>query len=446
MGQDRRKTIIVGAAIFVAVTMLILITTLSFLLKPDEATISRAFAGNMGYSAQIDDHTLYFFTGSAFAAYDLNTFTSKELTPFYALPTEITAVVFSKNGALVQATGYSAADSLYQTISNKNLNKFESYWWLFDFNTDKQTLIGEAGSETMVHEALWQDESTYVYDVRQPDGSLRLLQAKIGKGSSPIASLGQNASLEAAAQNQVFYIDTQVGSRRSLIQLNVASGQTTDLTPMYDVSDILALGPDVSMLLLANNYDPNAQPAKNDSGEGDSEGEVPLGQLLYYDSTAKKFTKIEDSFSGTAAWQPGSSDWVVAGQKASNGQSLIIFNKSNDFTKLDSKLDGNLEYLAVGRTNKGALVTNGYGDLYYASQQKIDGLPVLQDAVSLLGSNIFNSKFQMAYDGSYRQFNFYILRPPNKAGMDAALDYIRSKGIDPYQIRTKWYGADSPTF
>jgi hypothetical protein len=440
MEQNRKRALIIGAATFIVFALLALVILLSFAMRPATAVVSKAFANNIHNSVQVDDHTIYFFTGSAFAAYDLTTYATKDLTPFYAIPLDVDKVVIGKKGALARISNYSAVDSLFSTITSKGFDTAGTFWWLFDFDTKKITLVGSAGNEATVNQALWQDDTNYVFDERQGDSSLRLMQATIGQAPTQIASLGKNAGLVWASRDTVLYTDEQQDGRQSIMHLNIADGQTTELSPQYDVNAVLATGPDQSMLFIVG--DSNRKPSISEAASELEEDDAPVGQLYLYDGTAKQFTKLEDDFTGTAAWSLSGNKWVVAGSKNSN-QEMLLFNEGKTVKRLNTTPNNGQEYFAVGATDKGVLVSNIYGDLFYAGQQQINGLPTAPNAVAVLGSHIFMDDFQMAYDTTFKQFNFYILSKQNSTAVDSALQYIRSKGVDPYQIRTKWYGNKS---
>lgn len=442
MEQSRKRVLIVGAAMFVVTLLLVVVILLSFVLRPATAVISGPFASNINSPVQIDDRTLYFFTGSAFATYDLDTYTTKDLTPFYAVPSEIGMVRIAKSGALAQISNYSAVDILNQTITDKDLDPGNTFWWVFDFNTKKPTLIGSPGSEASVNQALWQDDDSYVFDERLSDDSLRLMQAKIGQAPTQIAIISKDAELVWATKDTVLYLDKLQDGRQSLVQHNISDNKTTDLTPQYEVAGVLATGPDLSTVFIASIG--KQQELNNDNGLSEpTEDDTPIGQLILYNGSSRQFTKLEDNFSGTASWPQTSNGWVVSGIK-NGSQPVVLFSDNEDVRRLNTVLSSGREYLAVGRTSKGALVSNWYGELSYAGQSQVDGLPVVTNPVTTLGSHVFNDDFQMAYDTTYKQFNFYIQSRQNITAVDAALQYIRSKGIDPYQIKTKWYGSNGP--
>lgn len=437
---DRRKLLII--AVVVLSVLSLVIALIALLTRIEDAKLSRPFATGIKYSKQINENTLYYFTGSAFASYDLNSRTTKGLTPFYALPIQVNDVVFSPKGALWHASTYAGTDSLYQTLKDNGLDPFYNYWWLFNFDTGKPTLIGNPDYDADVRQAIWQDEDTYIYSEKLPNqDKLQIMRADIGAAPVKIATINEKSKLVAASADRFVYVESQI-ARNTLMVHTVDSDRDTDLTAGYNVAGAIAAGPDGSVLLLAN----IGGQSNNQSGEApQGDNEVARGQLLLYSPASGQIKKIEDKFSGNASWRFDSNQWIAAGFNTNN-EYVVIFNEGENIKKLKVTLTNNLEYQAVGKDSRGPLVINPYGDMSYAGTQQVSGLPIAPDPVQMLRGAVQQDRFSMAYDSPNRTFNFYIISPPNKTGMDAALQYIRGKGIDPYQIKTKWYGANGPNF
>lgn len=427
--QDQRIKLVI-AGVVLGLVILVVVLIISLATRIPEAKISSAFAKNITHPTQIDDNTIYFFAGSAFASYDLTNYTTKPLTQFYSLP-EIVDVKISKDGALLHASNSTLLDQMHDTIIQLGLDPLVPYWWVFNFKNGNFSLV----SKDTIQQIMWIDGDTYIFS--QPEGTgdtMKIFRADIGSQPTEITSLSATYELVTANDTSVSYLK-QVGiedrAPSELVQLDLVTKQTTTLA--RDVQDVLATGQDGSMLFLINTQKDVVRTTE-DTPEEES------GLLTFYDAAKKTTSKIEDRFTGTVSWQLTTNKWLAIGRNALR-EPISIRNDNGKITKFKTPTRSGLEFFPIGRTAKGDIIANGYDEVFYASTQALDDLPTTI-SYNNLPANGFEPSFSYAYDKTQRQYNIYLQTDTNKAGIEAALQHFKDHGVDPYQLYIKWYGVE----
>ncbi len=442
MQRFTRQQILAGLGVIIGIiTVLALYIIFVNATQTPEAKISRPFAANMDHSKQVNQEELYYFSGSAFVSYNLKSYQTKPLTPIYALPKQVNDIVWSKRGALWHASTYAPTDRLYDTLVQNNLDPFYNYWWLFDFQTGNASLIGSPANDADVRQAIWQDDDTFIYSEKEKEGTdLLIFRVDIGAQPVQIAKVPETSSLVAATGENITYLK-YADEKLMLVDQNIGTLQEKTLAGGMAVQEVLATGPDGSVIFISagNNQ-------LHSSAEVEGEGEVITGPLVVYDHTTDKTKTIEDSFSGNATWRHDANQWSAVGYDKT-GKQVTIRSDDKGLTRFIVNSSNNSNYTAVGYDAAKQLdvISDHNNDLYYSGNYDATEIPPAPSTASL-GSIINDPSFIMTYDSLDKVYVFYLQTLPSKTGLDAALKRIGELGVDPYQIKTKWYGTNGPGF
>ena len=392
--------------------------------------VSTPFAANFSFQKQMTDHSIYYFTGSSFASYDLTSHKTTTLTPYYSLPSTITNITYSKSGALIRATGYSVVDQLYPELVKRSLTADMDYVWHINFTTGAITLVGDPATGADVRAAVWQDDNRFVYTEKSPSNTtLSLLQQTVNGEKKELTTMSEDTILTAATADTLLYIKI-VGSADDLMTMNLESFQSEKV--VGKVISVLATGSDGSALALTEADPPN-------------DLENPKGPLVLYDNATKNTTILADSFRGSAIWQYDKNSWVAIGHNASDKPLGLSGGEGNITTKFTIKTtkpeDELTQYEAVGSDAKGILLTNSVRQLVYVSKKTPTNLPSLPN-FNRLRNGITENNFYMAYQSDKIQFSVYITQNPYAANREAVAAYLQNIGFDPNQLNIKWYAYD----
>lgn len=424
-----RKRIIIGLVIGFVFLIFLFIS----LGGNGKRTLSAPFAGNINFAHQVDDKTLYYFSGSAFASYDLATHKTKPLTPLYSLPTIVDRVAISKRGAILSASGYSQVDQLYPEVVRKQLSPNGYYWWFVDFAKGTITLIGNSATGAEVRTALWQDDSTFVYTERRTSESiLAVMRGTIGGTETQVATLPDDgAELLGVTATKLLYSDLAGNDMSNLRVLDIRSGKSTVV--VKQVIDVLAVSTDGSALLITK-------------GEQDFEPELPTGKLALYTLSSGETKVISPDFGGEAVW-PYDGRWVAVGTNT-KGALMSFANDNNKvqntaFTDPSSKTLQVVErYQPIGQNTTGILLADSSARLRYVSKKTVTDLPKIPDLTSL-AQGTTQPEFLMIYVPEALQYSVYITQNPYAANQQKAMNYFKKQGVDPYQLKIKWYAYDN---
>lgn len=428
---NRRNLII--AAICILILIVIAITanlTQSF----GKQLVSAPFATNFTYPKQISSQTIYYFSGSAFVSYDLTTHKTTPLTPIYSMPSVVNQVVWSKQGAIFNASGYTSVDQLYTILVQKSLSPNRYYWWSVDFKTGAISLIGDPASGADVRGAAWQTDTGFVY-AEQPTGkdTLTILQSSLTPTTPPKAAgtLPADAIIRGATSSTALYTQPN-NTAEKLVSLNLASKQTTDLIP--NLLSLLAASPDGSVLAITEAKKPYAP-------------EVPRGPLVLHNQASKKTTIISSNFRGLGVWGPTSDQWFVLGLDTNNTPTgfTLAGGKTTQFgLQIKNGQQAANHLTPIGQAAAGLVVTDTTRQVHLLSAKAVTNLPALPD-YSAIQTDTYQPTFDLNYIRAQDQYSVYISQNPYQANVQAVLHYLTDRHYDPYQLRLKWYAYDEVT-
>lgn len=412
------------------VGVLLIFTVLFALFSGDgrpKVAQSNPVANNMNFAEQVDENTIHFFTGSAFASYDLGKHTTSPITPQYSLPSTITEIRLSKRGALINATGYSQVDQLYPELVRKALNPNAYYWWYLDYSNGLFSLLGNPTEGADVRDAFWQNDDSFTFSENlQSKGQLFVYSTDLTKPeTTELQAFPDDGTLLVGASPGVyFYLDKDF-----TLFLKKPNEEPKKLAG--DVYALLDSGRDGSALAIqveSKSVDP----------------ELPFGNLILYDNASGKVKRLSDSFGGTAAWRPDNNTWVAIGTD-SRGRSLGFTNQTGviaDFAISD--VDSEAEtprFTALGLSPNILYLADGHGSLRFVGNNIPTDLPVAQDNAKL-SAGIYEPEFSIVYDSYTGLYSIYIIQNPYETNRQKVVTYITSQGLDFNQLFTKWFAYD----
>jgi hypothetical protein len=431
--QRRKIMLLAGIVLFIVAA----IGSLVFLLRPqstNKLALSQPFASNIAHPAQIDSNTIYYFTNSGFAAYNLQNHTTQPLTPQYSLPSHISDVAISKTGALFRATGYSSVDRLYAELVKARLDPNVDYWWQVSFADGSIRLLGNPTTDALVRSANWQDDQHFVYaEQPAPDKKLQIIQRTIQGSDTQLGTITDEAIVVAATPQSILFTLVE-NQKTNLHRWDIASKKSTPM--LNNIVSVLASSSNGSVLAITESpqqYSP----------------ENPRGPLVLYNASTAKTTQIAPDFEGRAAWNTLDDQWLAVGFDGNRkplgfmGSGAANANKPTAFT-FKQKTAEKISFTPLSIKAGNLLLVDSIQQLYYASKQLPGNLPTLPN-YSQLTNNIDQPTFSTAYDSNLHQYNVYITANPYKANQDAAIAYLQGLHYDPNQLKIKWYAYDGVT-
>ncbi len=118
---------------------------------------SQPMARNLQFVSYVDDNTIRFFTGTAFAEIDLSSLHTKSLTKEFQLA-KVVKVAWHNNEALLKLDPIRQSDDLYASASSSARNS--SSWWLADLRSSGIREIKSSQPGYKVVDAAWGDSSS----------------------------------------------------------------------------------------------------------------------------------------------------------------------------------------------------------------------------------------------------------------------------------------------
>jgi hypothetical protein len=433
--------------VFAGVGLLVLSVVLLLLLTSKPKTVyvynKSVIASNIQKPHLIDSSTLYYFSGSAFVSYNFNKAETKPLTPIYILPA-IDDIKWSRQGALFKASGYVPGDDLYGIISQKKMDPNIDHWWICNFSTGVISLADDSAGGVAVEDMAWVDPSSgsFVFSTKGTGITTKLSKfgQESGEGSggnglylNRSGSISQlvgpelnvTGILGAGSQAAIYVSDSSKINR-----VNLAGDSNNTLADDYGLGGVVSES-GKSIVYLSNNLK-----AKSGSKSGDDDPR-PLKLLSFANSSNQK---IQDSFKGTAQFDSHDNlllnyldkDTAVLESYMPNDHSRTRYSmKEFDKNELANFL------LPINLEANDFVVTNVNNRLFHYTPNEVES-PTSPNYEHKIQDDIFLDGFTINYDPGSGNYTVTINKNPYRINQQKALAYIKSKGIDPYQIPIEW--------
>lgn len=413
----RRRIIIIGFILWVLLIIVLLLNHLHH--QPKRVNLYRATPGgkNIVFPYLADEHTIDFFTGSAFATYDTRDQTTQTVTPQFVLPT-VTQVRWSKTGILFEASDYKSPDDLFNALNKKGLSVTREYWWEYDYASKKLTLVLPANVVDTIKDAAWNTNGNgYCYV--SSDGSLYLSSAP----SQAVAKVGDTAQIRRCNGSTVVVAE---GSLLKQIDTKTRAEKILVNAAMQDSY----VSPDGQTIAYVLNTHPKANSL------------VP-GDLYKVDTSTGKAHKVLGDFNGPMAGNKGNLYVGYTDQTGNNHLELFPAN-------------GKATSYALGASlNKGDTISHVLpvdADTIYVVSQATNLVAVSDKPRRVvtpvsneykIQTDLYENGFEIHYDPYANSYEVDISANPFLGYQAAALQYIRNQGVDPNQINIAWRGYDN---
>jgi hypothetical protein len=418
--MTRKRLTIIGIIGLVVLAILLTLLTAPKKLKQLPIYKASATAANIQFPYLANKQTIDFFTGTNFAAYNTKTGTTTSISPQFNLPT-VSAVHWSKTGALFEASDYSVADDLYQALLNKNQDPSQEYWWLYSFSTQKVTLVLPSNPTQQVVDAYWNSSgSNYAYITNTNN---------LYTSDAPNKSLYK--TIDGARIKQFTHNAITLTANTALEQFNTQTRQVkTLINTDFQDSYVSADGQTIAYVL-------NTHPQSN--------GVTP-GDLYIYNPTTGKSHKLLSGFDGVMSGSGG--NLYIAYTDTNGGLHFNVYPHKGKAVSYSlgavlQRGDTSLNEILPVTANEIYLDTN-MNNLVLASTQPTHKSNPINNTY-LIQSDLYLNGFEIHYSPENNNYQIVIDQNPYSQYQAAALAYIQSKQVDPNQIVIRWIADDGVT-
>ncbi len=422
-----RKYFIIGG-----IGLLILIVVVLFLLprpRPQQKIYQSSYtATNIQFPFLASNNTVDFFTGSAFASYNLTNHTTTTLSPQFSLP-PISNVEWSSAGVLFEASNSTPVDDLYPAASTLGLNPSQEYWWFYSFATQKISYVDGGSPELIVTNAQWVSGSPGVYDYVV--------------GNTVKDSIGQTLFTDQAGVTQIEYASPtkviyETASNTPTVKEYNLTHHTNSILLKGTIKNV-AVAANGSYLVYVDHY--------NTGATGNTPGDLELLNLQTH-----KTTKVMSSFEGVTSLN-NTSYLLISSQAGAGPAQLLRYTiATGALTVLqNSALNQSQPAASLWIINANNYLVDSPANLLLVFSDKPANQPLYSNYDYLIQQDIYENGFEIHYrkEGGLDVYNIYITQNPYLQYQEAALQYIRSLKIDPNLINIKWYsdsGVSPPIY
>jgi hypothetical protein len=433
----RKSKLLIILAIIIAIGVSIGLTTRHVVTKPVEMHVSEAVLEQAQSASMVDQTHVRFFSGSVFAEVDTNTGKTRALTHFYRLP-NVSEVRWGQSGALIRVNSYTAVDQLYPILAQNSMDTSTSYWWHVDFASSAIQLVGSAAgiskAGTSILDVAWaKDGQTYYYllahepsdtEIAPGSDATQLYQGTANGAESAVGPLP--ASVIASVTNtSILYQSSD--NKHDVRSYELATKTSTVLFDKFIGSATFSDDASASLLIT-----PQQQPKDGEEFSSDNtSGKLTLAKT----GNPQANQLITDNFNGDTIWD--GSAWLALTDDASGG--FVNTQGGQKNFVFDGLPAGTSHLRLCGYQQNVLCVIDSNNSLFFASQSNVKPTSTRQPSLAQLQKGkLVVDQYRISYDTSADQYNIFIYRN-NTANSAAALDYITSLGIDPYQLNSKWY-------
>ena len=412
----RRRRIIIVLTLWFLIIIFLIVSHLQH--QPKKVNLYKATPGgkNILFPSLAGPSTIDFFTGSAFAAYDTSSQTSKTISPQFILPT-VSQVRWSKAGVMFLASDYTAADNLFAALNDKGLPTNKEYWWIYSFSDQKLNVVTPRNAYFNVVDAFW-NASGKGYCYISSDGSLYLSSDQ----GHAIAKVDTNDRIKQFSGSTI-----TLAENGTIRQIDTSTHRSKDVVnAVFQDAYVSADGKTMAYVL-------NTHPV--------SSGVVP-GDLYKVNTDNLKASRVLSGFTGAMA---GSGGNLYAGYVNDQGNNLLRFfpvsGKSIDYS-FGSSLNKGDTIGTILPVNPGTIyvISRSNNLVEVTDQKKTVSTPVSQEYK--IQTDLYQNGFEIHYDPYKDTYEVDISANPFIAYQNAALDYIRKQGVDPNQLNITWRGFE----
>jgi hypothetical protein len=429
-----------AAALLVIVLAYVFLRGNSPLSNQVTLNLSNPIATNFRQAQQLAPGKVHYYSGSAFVEYDLNTQTSKALTPLYRLPT-VHTVKWSPRGAIFKATNYSYTDQLYHILRSRNLPTDSIYWWSVNFQTGQLNLLGHPTNRVGVEDVVWSTSGDTFYYLEivnsEHDPRNNLYQASLTNPGGQLLANTKALNLIWANNERIIYRSLENG-KKTLTEFSLNAKSERKLFDNRTENIVVNRDGTVAAFLAPPNLT---------GDELDERIVEPNGPLTYLKFSDAASTTVADDFTGVPTFSSTGNQWAVLSQSSQsklNDRDLTgyIVSDSGKVVPLTVKLPIDFGRPSttriVGYENGQLVIVDERGQAYLAAKE-LPSLKPLQSLSELKSTVRSPDKYTIMYDSSTNTYNVQITTSPAAPQAKAVMDHFRSLSLDPYQLPLKWY-------
>ena len=417
------KFLVVGLGLLLAGLVII------FWPKSLPQKLSAPFATNVRFPYATSENKFLYFSGSSFVEYNLLTHQTGRKTNIFSLPV-VTDVKWSPEGALFKASGYTDVDDLKPKLDELLMPLDLSYWWLIDFKTNEIRLLGGYEKAPTVIDAVWADESSYVYlagPVDDHDDATSIVVGSIGGTEVVAAELPEAARLFWADRHSAI-VATRVEAASALEKISFSDKRKESLVEGEIVEAVVSPSGERAVVIVgaAENPDQHAH---------------GLGDAYLYEKGAK-LEKLISDFSGAVSWSRDSGSFMAAGYGEEKPLFLSQETKKGRVKKYFNKLAGDIKSLAyLNSSSLTTLFVNEAQEASLASKEKqlVSAVPKTKAPFLESEKTVYGGGFYIAFFPDKNQYAIYVTSQPFAQKQTDALNFIKNRGYDPNQLDLRWY-------
>lgn len=441
------RLIALGAAV-----VLIVVVGIFLLFRGDGAIKTKLYTvggapSNIQHPFLKDSNTVYFFTGQAFASYNLSTGKTAVLSPQFSLPT-VDTMQWSKDGVLFKAAGYSSVDDLYGRLTSDNYETEQSYWWFYSIRDQSIKLVNDFTRGNSIDDArLGSDGETMYFtssspallQIKEPEDTGEshkhantLYSSKGGIIKQLTGHDNRVGNIIGTTDRAVYYQDSETPGK--IIKVETATKQGSAVISNY---------------LKGGQISPDGNYISYIAGETVNEGVYEMDHHLDGDLTVvslKDNSKLYTSkhYEGITTFDANSNIylWYQEDSKDTYKRVNLLTKDVLRYTSPNLQQLSAKYLIAINPEENQFAITTSNNKWVQFSDQDSGLIDTAQKEYQLQGSDINRDGYSIVYLSEKEQYSIYILKAPYKQTQQQVLSYIRSQGVDPNQIKIKWYSGD----
>jgi hypothetical protein len=312
-----------------------------------------------------------------------------------------------------------------------------SYWWYVNFTTGDIRLVGSANGVTnqgnFIQDVVWtSDGQSYYYLLASEPKDTEIIPGsdttKLYKGSADgtealVGPLAATAFVQADNSSIVYQ---STAENRAVRSYDLARQSST--TILNNFVGAATFNNDASSGLFVT-------PVQAPRDDAEFSSDNTAGKLSLWQSAGEKTSPVADSFNGDTAWD--GSNWIALAADASGGYRGTTSTQKNFV--FGGKPAGTSHVSLCGYVQSIVCLDDEDNDILLASPSSIGPVGSDLGAIDKLQKGkLVIDQYRIAYDAANDQYDVYVYRN-NAVNSAAVLQYIKSLGVDPYQLDIKWY-------
>lgn len=402
--------------------------------------LSPVLGQNIQFPHYINSNSVRFFTGSAFAEFDLNTNTSKGLTREIELP-NVTDIKWNGQLVLFKVAKLTDSDELARQAGGSQ-NVGSHYWWLINLDTGLITPVVSSVPGYDVVDLAWKNNSTNYYALlqKQLNDQLITVQSLDGKSQSETTKTNDLILIGDTAKGLLLqqFTSSYVFNNRKLDKLAFK----TSRKPL-----IVDGGSAVVYEELVAGSERNTSEAKR-------------GAIKYFDLENSKNSTLSKDNSGNYA--VGNNMLLSLPAPPAQGNQSATKTNVKEITGIVAETKGKVKFtpllpdsssLELGILSSVHELEAGKKYILVNAQRQLFVLGTDPTVAKLIGKNpllYYKSApgplngTKLSYDGVRNELDiYYVAGGDGNKERQAVMTLLSGQGKDPNQVKKSWHKAEA---